>query len=224
MNIWTEHRSRVAKRTPRSADSFAALTDDSGSVKTATPAPYPRELEHVATLDGGARVFVRPIRPDDEPGLVDLYSRLSEHTAYQRFFTLMRRLPSTWSHFFANVDYRCRLALVAVHEAPSGPELIGVGRYEPTGEQGVAEIALVVQDGWQGRGLGTVLLDDIVSAANARGVRRFRAFVLADNYRMLRLLANRAEIVERGIEDGVVAVVFTARRDDAPRAAATPGS
>jgi RimJ/RimL family protein N-acetyltransferase len=222
MNSRTEPPSRVAKRTPRSADSSGHSPES--TVGGIAPAPYPTELEHVAVLDGGARVFVRPIRPDDESGLVDLYSRLSEHTAYQRFFTLMRRLPSTWSHFFANVDYRRRLALVAVHHGSSGPELIGVGRYESTDEERVAEIALVVQDRWQGRGLGTVLLDDIVRAAGARGVRRFRAFVLADNSRMLRLLSKCTEIVERGIEDGVVSVVFSAWREDMPRAATAPGS
>jgi RimJ/RimL family protein N-acetyltransferase len=218
MDTWANRLSRVAKRTPPSADA-SPRPPGSGVVTTITPAPYPRELEHVAVLDDGARVFIRPIRPDDESGLVDLYSRLSEHTAYQRFFTLMRRLPSTWSHFFANVDYRHRLALVAVHDGRNGPELIGVGRYEPTDEEGIVEIALVVQDGWQGRGLGTALMDDIMSAAGARGVERFRAFVLADNSRMLRLLANRTEIVERGIEDSVVAVIFRPRRPHVPRAA-----
>jgi len=74
---------------------------------------YPRELERAVVLRDGSYLRIRPIRPDDEPRLVDLYGRLSEHTAYQRFFTLMRRLPPSWFHFFANVDYRNRLALVA---------------------------------------------------------------------------------------------------------------
>ncbi len=62
------------------------------------------------TLEGGLRL--RLIRPDDEPRLVALYDRLSRHTAYQRFFTVMRRLPIDWAHFLANVDYQTRLALV----------------------------------------------------------------------------------------------------------------
>ena len=172
---------------------------------------YPRELARPALLKDGAYLWIRPIRPDDEPRLVELYGRLSRHTVYQRFFTVMRRLPPDWYHFFANVDYRRRLALVAERETPSGPELIAVGRYEPSEDEGTAEVAFVVEDGWQGRGLGAMLLDDVLRAGTARDVRRFRAFVQADNYRMLRLLTSRAEVLERRIEDGIVDLLFTPR-------------
>ncbi len=187
---------------------------------------YPRELEHPVVLENGAYLRIRPIRPDDEPRLVELYNRLSEHTAYQRFFTLMRRLPPMWFHSFANVDYRRRLALVAERDTPTGSDLVGVGRYEPSDEEGVAEVALVVQDGWQGRGLGTMLLDDVLSAAQARGIRRFRAYVLAENERMLRLLATRSAILDRTIEDGVIALTFRPRDafpPEGPLPAGEPG-
>jgi len=174
---------------------------------------YPRELERAVVSRDGSDLRIRPIRPDDEPRLVALYGRLSEHTAYQRFFTLMRRLPPSWFHFFANVDYRNRLALVAERDTAAGPELVGVGRYEPTEEEGTAEVALVVQDGWQGRGLGSLLMEDVLSAGQARGIRRFRAYVLADNERMLRLLRTRVQILERKLEEGVVALTFASRGD-----------
>ncbi|HET8578107.1 MAG TPA: GNAT family protein [Methylomirabilota bacterium] len=180
---------------------------------TATsPAPYPTELVRAVVLKNGAHVRIRPIRPDDEPRLVELYSRLSRHTAYQRFFTVMRRLPPDWAHFFANVDYRRRLALVAERDAPSGVELIGVGRYEPDEEPDTAEVAFVVEDGWQGLGLGAILLLDVVRAAEARGIHRFRAYCLADNHRMLRLLVELTEVRERKTEEGVTAVLFEPRR------------
>ena len=185
-----------------------------GKVGTAASAGvYPRELERAVVLRDGSYLRIRPIRPDDEPRLLDLYGRLSEHTAYQRFFTLMRRLPPSWFHFFANVDYRNRLALVAERDTAAGPELVGVGRYEPTEEEGTAEVALVVQDGWQGRGLGSLLMGDVLSAGQARGIRRFRAYVLADNERMLRLLRTRVQILERKLEEGVVALTVAPRGD-----------
>jgi GNAT superfamily N-acetyltransferase len=180
------------------------------------PAPYPKELERAVRLSDGTYVRIRPIRPDDEPRLVALYGRLSEHTAYQRFFTLMRRLPPSWFHFFANVDYRRRLALVGEHDTAGGPEILGVGRYEPTDEEAVAELALVVEDGWQGRGLGMLLLQHILEAGEARGIARFRAYVLADNERMLRLLVSRVDIQHRKIEDGVVELLFTPKRAGSP--------
>ena len=179
-------------------------------------ARYPEELAHGVTTQDGGQVFVRPIRPEDADRLIDLYDRLSRHTAYQRFFTIMRRLPPDWARLLANVDYVKRLALVAEAETPRGVELVGVARYEPTDSPDMVEVAFVVQDGWQGKGLGTVLLHDLLRAAEARGIRRFRAYVLADNARMLDLLTRFTTIVDRTIEMGVAEVTFTPRTPRAP--------
>jgi RimJ/RimL family protein N-acetyltransferase len=178
-------------------------------------APYPRELMRTVTLKDGASVRMRPIRPDDEARLEDLYARLSRHSAYQRFFTVRRRLPSDWYHFFANVDYVRRLALVAERDTVAGTQLIGVGRYEPSDEPDTAEVAFVIEDGWQGRGLGMRLLEAVLAAAEARGVRRFRAYVLAENHRMLHLLATHTLVEERKTEDGVTGLRFRRPATDA---------
>jgi RimJ/RimL family protein N-acetyltransferase len=172
---------------------------------------YPGGLEHTATLRDGRSVRIRPIRPEDAPRLIEFYDHLSQHTAYQRFFTVMKRLPPDWARILAAVDYRRRLALIAEHEAPAGPEIVGVGRYEPTDREDTAEVAFVVQDAWQGQGLGTLLLHDLLAAAQARGIRRFCAWVLGDNARMLDLLARYTTIERRTIESGVVGLVFTPR-------------
>jgi len=169
-------------------------------------AAYPRELARTVVLKDGASARIRPIRPDDEPRLVDLYERLSRHTAYQRFFTVMRRLPNDWYHFFANVDYVRRLALVAERETVAGVQLIGVGRYEPSDEPATAEVAFVVEDGWQERGLGAILLEAVLDAAAARGIEHFRADVLADNHRMLRLFTSRTRVEHRITESGVTSL------------------
>jgi L-amino acid N-acyltransferase YncA len=183
-------------------------------------ARYPSELQHPARLRDGSSVFIRPIRPDDAERLIELYDRLSRHSAYHRFFTVMRRLPPDWARLLANVDYRHRLALVAEHDTPAGVELVAVGRYEPTGQPDTVEVAFAVQDGWQGKGLGTMLLDEVLSAAEARGYRRFCAYVLADNTRMLDLFRRYTQITRRKHEAGVVELEFT-RRPAA--AAAAPG-
>ena len=74
-------------------------------------APYPVELERDITLRDGTALRLRPIRADDAPRLVEYYGRLSAHTAYQRFFTVMKRLPPDWARLHSAVDYRTQLAL-----------------------------------------------------------------------------------------------------------------
>ena len=160
-------------------------------------------FDRVLALPTGECVRLRPIRPDDASRLTELYDRLSQDTRYQRFFTVMRRLPTDWAHFLANVDYDRRFALVLEDLAAPTTTLIGVARYEPT-DAGVPEIALVVEDRWQRRGLGTLLLAELFRAAADNGITQLRAWVLADNRRMLHLLATRADILERSVEQGVV--------------------
>jgi GNAT superfamily N-acetyltransferase len=179
---------------------------------------YPAELESDVELKDGTRVHVRPIRPDDEIALIALYGRLSRLTAYQRFFSVMRRLPPNWAHFLAGVDYVRRLALVAVRDASPGADLIAVARYEPTGDPASAEVAFVVQDGWQNKGLGTMLFHRLLEAAQQRGIKQFHAYVLADNRRMLDLIARCGDVRQRGVSQGVVELLFTARAT--PREAA----
>jgi RimJ/RimL family protein N-acetyltransferase len=184
----------------------------------AQPAPYPRELEHDLTLRDGARVRIRPIRADDAQRLIDLYARFSRHTAYQRFFTVMRRLPPDWASMLATVDYRRRLAIVAEHDGPRDIELVAVARYEPTDREDTAEVAFAIEDAWQNRGMGTVLLADLLAAAEARGIRRFVAYVLADNTRMLDMLNRFTDVRQRKVEQGVAELLFTRRASVAPPA------
>lgn len=176
---------------------------------------YPRELERDITLKDGTGLHLRPIRPEDAPRLIGFYDHLSRHTAYQRFFTIMKRLPPDWARMLATVDYQRRLAIVAEHGPKEGRELVAVARYEPTDDPETAEVAFVVQDGFQGRGLGGLLLHHLLEAAHARGIRRFRAYVLGDNARMLDLLTRFTDVVEHSLDTGVVSLLFR-RRTPAP--------
>jgi acetyltransferase len=187
----------------RSDQGFAAAAAATGGA-SAGPVGHVGPMRPVMLTDG-TQVTLRHIRPEDEPALTALYERLSPQTAYQRFFTVMRRLPPDWAHILANVDYDRRMAIAAL--GPGG-ELIGVARYVYDERAQEAEIAIVIEDRWQGRGLGTRLLSELIGYAEARGIRRFRAYVLGDNLRMFKLIRRVTTILERQLDSGVVSLLL----------------
>jgi len=170
------------------------------------------DVDQVVVLRNGASIRLRPIRPDDAPRLMALCHRLSPRTVFQRFFS-PRRLRAEEAHALANVDYRERMAIVAEVETGQEPILIGVARYGPAEEAAMADIGLVVEDCWQGLGLGSILLTELLQAGAQRGVRHFRADVLTENYRTLRLLARYTHITQRITSAGVTSVTLRGRQN-----------
>jgi GNAT superfamily N-acetyltransferase len=130
-------------------------------------------------------VPTRPVRVDDEPLFVRLWPRLSPDTVYRRFHSPLRGLSRTALRHLVDVDHDLREAVVAV----VGGEVVGVARYDrsPT-DLGTAEFAVVVEDAWQGMGLGRQLLTELTDLAAERGVRTLTAIVQADNEPMLWLI------------------------------------
>src|SRR5581483_2274560 len=119
---------------PRRIDHGALLTDTRPMEAMTLAGDFDREI----VLKDGACIRLRLIRPGDEAALTALHERLSQQTAYQRFFMIMPRLPVNWAHHLANVDYRRRLALVAVD--PTTADLVAVARYEMTSDPTTAEV------------------------------------------------------------------------------------
>ena len=165
------------------------------------------ELETDVTLRDGSRVHLRPIRPEDEHVLIELFQHLSPQSIYQRFFTALPELSEGMARYLSHVNYTNRFALVAEAEG----ETIGVGRYERTNDPDVVELSLVIEDAWQGRGLGRILLRETMRAAEANGIHRFRADVLAENRRMLRLLVEETDVIEKRTEAGVTTFLLASK-------------
>jgi acyl-CoA synthetase (NDP forming)/RimJ/RimL family protein N-acetyltransferase len=156
-------------------------------------------------LADGATVHLRQIQPEDAPLIVALHSRFSERTRYLRYFSPYPRIPERDLHRFVEVDHRDREAIVA----ELGGQLIAVGRYERLAPDGpAAEVAFVVEDAHQGRGVGSVLLEHLAEAALANGIGRFVAEVLPQNGAMLRVFAAAGYQVQRRYADGVVHLEF----------------
>jgi acyl-CoA synthetase (NDP forming)/GNAT superfamily N-acetyltransferase len=156
-------------------------------------------------LTDGSTAHLRQIRPEDAPAIVAFHSRMSDRTRYLRYFSPYPRIPERDLARFVNVDHRDREAFVIV----SGPLIMAVGRYERLGpDSPEAEVAFVVEDAHQGRGIGSVLLEHLAEAAREQGIDRFVAEVLPQNGGMLRVFSDFGYEVQRKYADGVVHLSF----------------
>jgi acetyl coenzyme A synthetase (ADP forming)-like protein len=167
--------------------------------------PIPTELDCDVLATDGRTLHIRPIRPDDGDRLVEFHGRLSPDTVYRRFFSPHPRLSASEVEGFTHVDYQDRLALVA----ELAGELIAVARYDRIPGTGDAEVAFVVDDAHQGRGLGTLLLEHLAAAARNRGIARFVADTLASNSGMLGVFGRAGFTVSRTYDYGVVRLEFS---------------
>jgi len=168
------------------------------------PANYPRHLEREVVSDAGTRYHLRPIRPDDAPGLIDFHAHLAARSVYLRFFSFHPELSAKEAEHFTSVDYSNRLALVAERDG----RLIGVGRFESGPGETEAEVAFVVSDEFQHHGIGSVLLDELARAARERGILSFRADTLAENRAMLDVFHHAGFPVSSSVDFGTVTVRF----------------
>jgi RimJ/RimL family protein N-acetyltransferase len=147
------------------------------------------------TLRDGASVPVREIRAEDAGALRRLVDRSSERSIELRFFGPMKELSEERARSFAEVDGVDRFALVALDPEDEG-EIIAVVRYEREAGTDAAEYAALVEDRFQGRGLGIGLTRQLIEAARERGIRRLHALVMRENRVMLGLLRS-LELPER---------------------------
>jgi len=151
---------------------------------------YPEELEHYDTLRDGTEIFFRPIKPPDEPALSEMLYSLSEKSVRTRYMTRTKAFPHRDVQQLTNIDYKNDMAIVGVVPGVSGDEIVAVGQYFLDPKTLSAEVAFVVQDEWQQKGMGTFLLDYLTQIARQRGVRRFYAKVLPSNKAMLAIFYN----------------------------------
>ena len=158
----------------------------------------------VVTLRDGTTVTIRPVRPDDAPCLRALFARLSPESICSRFLANCRELPYQQADGLINVDCQRQMALVATREQSVEEHIIAVARYWviPVNEPGLAEPAIVVEDRYQNRGLGTLLLKRLVEYARAHGIRTFLASVHHSNARIRRIIRRSGLPIECKMESG----------------------
>ncbi|HEY3632133.1 MAG TPA: GNAT family N-acetyltransferase [Jatrophihabitantaceae bacterium] len=169
-----------------------------------TELPYPPYWEADVVVADGGTVHLRPIAPSDADAIVTFHAGLSPRTRYLRYFSAYPRIPERDLRRFTHVDHHDRVALVAW----LGEEIIAVGRYEREAGTDEAEVAFVVADAHQGRGIGSVLLEHLAAAARESGIARFTALVLAENDAMIRVFREAGYETTRHVEHGEISLEF----------------
>ncbi|GGV92147.1 hypothetical protein GCM10015535_52450 [Streptomyces gelaticus] len=169
---------------------------------------YPDHWEADVVLRDGGTARIRPITTDDAERLVSFYEQVSDESKYYRFFAPYPRLSDRDVHRFTHHDYVDRVGLAVT----VGGEFIATVRYDRIDERGrpasapadEAEVAFLVQDAHQGRGVASALLEHIAAVARERGIRRFAAEVLPANTKMIKVFRDAGYTQQRSFEDGSV--------------------
>ena len=150
--------------------------------------PYPNQYETRAIREGVGEIFIRPIRPEDAPLLVQLFESLSQQSIYFRFFSPMKTLPSHMLVRFTQIDYDREIALVALLGTEPDEKMLGAARViSNIYNRKKAEFAVVVADAWHGKGIGAELLKRCLLISKERGIENVWGLVLPENTQMLAL-------------------------------------
>ncbi len=149
--------------------------------------PYPSHFIFEVCLKDGTLVKVRPIKPEDEPLMAALFYSFSEDTVRQRFMQPKKTITHEELVRYCQIDYDRELALVAIIEKEGQKQIIGVVRLIKHPDEENAEMAVVVSDAWQGKGLGWLLCTQMIHVAKQLGLKRIWMAILADNSKMLNL-------------------------------------
>ena len=159
-------------------------------VQTKGPIPVPfskfeLEVQEGLALSEGPEVLIRPVSPGDEDGLRAMLSRLSRESIHRRFHLPMPHIPEWALAYLTDVDHYDKESLVAL----VGDEIVGQAMYARQ-EACTAEMAIVVEDRWQSRRIGKLLLSRLTEEAGRRGIEAFTAAVLGENRGVLRFFSS----------------------------------
>jgi acetyl coenzyme A synthetase (ADP forming)-like protein len=185
----------------------------------------PTEYSTDVVLRDGTTLHLRPVRADDDEKLLEMFSRMSQESLYYRFMSVPR-IDLERARSFTQVDFDRQFVLVG---ETGGPLAAIAGYYQSGRAPGRAEVAFSVPDAWQGRGIGTRMLERLAEIARDRGITAFDAYVLGENRRMMDVFLESGFEVTQGLEHGVFHVSlsleptasFTARAAERSQKAAS---
>jgi acetyltransferase len=150
----------------------------------------PPDFEKKVKLRDGTRVLIRPIKPEDKDLWVDFYLGLSKLSKYYRFFSSRPKPSNKMIKEYTEIDYVNNFALVAIIKEEGEKKMIGVARYVliPKSEQKKAEVAVVIADKWQAKGLGTKMLMNLLDILIKRKIKKICGDIFLENDKMMQLV------------------------------------
>ena len=152
--------------------------------------PYPKELERHATTQNGTALFVRPVRPEDEPLIVEAFRRLDPADVRMRFFAAIKEMPHEHAARLIQIDYDREMALIGFAEGSDVRAPVGIARLSADPDNAKAEFAIIIRSDLKGRGIGACLMRLLIDYARSRGIGTLIGEVLAENTAMLALMRN----------------------------------
>lgn len=153
--------------------------------------PYPSQFTYNVTLEDGQNVLIRPIKPEDEPNELEMFSNFSKQTLYFRFFGYIKDITHDMLTRFTQIDYNREIALIGEINENGKTQMIGVSRLVSDIDNDTAEFAIVVADPWQGKGVGAYLMDYILDIAKQKGIKKVYASVMKANETMVTMFRSR---------------------------------
>lgn len=161
----------------------------------------------VETLRDGRSVEIRALKPADRSALEAAIDRTSPQSLHRRFFTVRTVFTEEQTNYFVEVDFKKHVALVAVLDEGGGPSIVGGGRYILISSD-TAEVAFMITDAYQGKGIGSLLLRHLIAMAREAGLRRLIAEVLPENTPMLKIFERCGLSISVARDPGVVHVTL----------------
>ncbi|MFP4475220.1 MAG: GNAT family N-acetyltransferase [Desulfatibacillaceae bacterium] len=163
---------------------------------------YPSEYQETETFKDGVTVRFRPIRPSDEDGMRQLFYRFSSEAVYYRYFSPIKTMPHSKMQEYVNVDYRKTMSIVGVVGESGQGKIVAEGRFVRLPDEPWADVAFVVDESYQGKGIATHLFFTLIKIARDRGIKGFTADVLSSNKSMMKVFEKAPYPVEAKLEGG----------------------
>jgi acyl-CoA hydrolase/RimJ/RimL family protein N-acetyltransferase len=172
---------------------------------------YPEELETCKNTKTGLDIFFRPVKISDEPLLKEFIYSLSDRSLHRRFISFRKDMPHERLQEFAVIDYTKQMTILAVIRQGKKEIIVGMGQYVIIEATHTADVAFMVRDDHQNRGIGTELLRYLTYLAKRQGLLGFTASVISDNEPMLHIFDKSGADIESAIDAGVLELKMTFR-------------